>query len=250
MMMYCLAGGPDAYASSLTAAWLWGVGPKPPRPHLLIANQRTRLIKGAHVRRTANLAIKDTTKRNGIPVTTVDRTIIECARDLEEASLRQVVENAMRSRLTYPARVERRLNELVSQGRRGSGTLRKVLAELNDGQLPTESELESAFVRLCRRAKLHPIRQVSIRDGAFIGRVDFCFPDEMVIVEVDGRASHTIRVDFERDRRRDARLHTEGWTVLRFSWHQVTREPETVIAALRKRLAIAQESRWTGHRSV
>ena len=250
LMAVCLAAGAGALATSVSAAWVWGLSVEPAVHQLLVTGGRPRHLAGAVIRRTSFLKPLDLTRRDGIPVTTVDRTIIECARDLEEARLRQVVETALRMRLTYPARVERRLDQLVSQGRRGSGTLREILAEMNDGQLPTESELESAFLRLCRRARLNPIRQLNVRDTAFIGRVDFCFIDERVIVEVDGRASHTIRADFEKDRRRDARLHAQGWTVLRFSWRQVTREPETVLAALRKQLALAQESRWSAQGSA
>ena len=167
----------------------------------------------------------------------VDRTLIECARDLDEASLRQVVEQALRLRLTYPGRVEKRLNQLVAKGRRGSGRLRKILAELNDGEAPTESELESAFRRLCRRAELSPSRQVWVKDTSVIGRVDFAFNEYKVVVELDGRRWHSTKSDIERDRRREARLFAEGWVVLRFTWDQVKNEPQAIVAALRRTLA-------------
>ena len=244
LMAICLAGGPDTYVTSKSAAWLWDLAKEPSRHFLITTRPRARSTPQASMRRTTSLGIVDTTTRYGIPVTTVDRTIIECARDLDEASLRQIIEKALRVRLTYPGRVEKRLAELVSQGRRGSGSLRKILAEINDGQPPTESELESAFLQLCRRAKLKPTRQVNVHDETFIGRVDFCFRDEMVIVEVDGRDSHTTRFDFENDRARDARLTAAGWTVLRFTWRQVKKQPDEVIAALHRTLGHARDRRW------
>ena len=245
LMALCLAGGPGTFATSLSAAWLWGLGSEPQQHYLITAGTRVRRISGASIRRTTRMDASDTTSRSGIPVTTVDRTIIEAARDIDGRYLRQLLEAALRRKLTYTERIEKRLTNLGPQGRKGSGALRSCLAEISDGQPPTESELESAFLTLCRKAKLYPQRQVNLRDASFIGRVDFCFLDEMVIVEVDGRDTHTIRSDFERDRVRDARLAAQGWTVLRFTWRQVTKQSAEVTSAVKKSLSLARESRWT-----
>lgn len=60
-------------------------------------------------------------------------------------------------------------------------------------------------------------RQVGI-DG--VGRVDFLIGTRLVI-EVDSREHHERTPDYERDRRRDARLSALGFRVLRFTYRQV-----------------------------
>ena len=56
------------------------------------------------------------------------------------------------------------------------------------------------------------------------------------IVEADGYRFHRGSVAFEADRARDLELRTLGYTVLRLSHRQITREPGQVVAALRKSL--------------
>jgi len=62
---------------------------------------------------------------------------------------------------------------------------------------------------------------------------------QRLIVETDGRDVHTTRQAFERDRERDQRLMLASWRVVRFTWRQLTREPERVAATLRALLAQA-----------
>jgi very-short-patch-repair endonuclease len=74
-------------------------------------------------------------------------------------------------------------------------------------------------------------------------RKDRIFPDaifqaEKVIVEVDGFRTHGTRLAFESDRARDAKLAAEGWIVLRFTWRQITEEPELVLVRLAQTLAL------------
>ena len=43
---------------------------------------------------------------------------------------------------------------------------------------------------------------------------------------------------FERDRRKDRDLQALGYTVLRFTWRELTDEPEAVVAAISRALAL------------
>ena len=57
--------------------------------------------------------------------------------------------------------------------------------------------------------------------------------DRRLIVELDGFAAHSGRRAMRSDRRRDRRLQLEGWTVLRFTYEDVTETPGDVVAELR-----------------
>lgn len=80
------------------------------------------------------------------------------------------------------------------------------------------------------------IRQFSPEPGTYH---DIGYPQFRLIVELDGRASHESWQAASRDRRRDAQSALAGFITLRFTWHQVTREPcataRTVAQALRMR---------------
>ena len=62
--------------------------------------------------------------------------------------------------------------------------------------------------------------------------VDFLWPEQRLIVEVDGFAFYSTRAAFERDRARDRALQAAGYVVLRITWRQLIDEPEAVVAEL------------------
>ena len=120
-----------------------------------------------------------------------------------------------------------------SNGRRGIGRLRRLLAELPEEPLPNANKFERRFLDLVRAAGL-PYPVVNGHIGEL--QVDFHWPDERVAVETDGRATHGHAIAFHRDRDRDLTLALEDWHVIRLSWRQVLYEPDRVAHALRRRL--------------
>jgi very-short-patch-repair endonuclease len=68
-----------------------------------------------------------------------------------------------------------------------------------------------------------------------LGRVDFAYGDERIVIEVDGRLFHGPEV-FESDRERDNAAGLAGWRVLRFTWKMVTERPEYVVATVTEAL--------------
>jgi Protein of unknown function (DUF559) len=122
--------------------------------------------------------------------------------------------------------------------RRGAGMLRAVLADYA-GPTLTRLELEERFLALCRGGSL-PIPEanawITLADGVAY-QADFLWRAEGLIVETDGRDVHTTRAAFEHDRLRDQRLTLAGFTVVRFTWRQVTGEPQRVLRTTRRLLA-------------
>ncbi|HWM09533.1 MAG TPA: DUF559 domain-containing protein [Solirubrobacteraceae bacterium] len=116
-----------------------------------------------------------------------------------------------------------------------SPSLQALLSRYAVGAFVTRSELEERFLALCDRYGLpRPKVNISIE-----GReCDFVWRDARLIVEVDGYAYHRSPSAFEADRERDVVLAVAGWTVLRFTWTQITRRPAWVARAVRQRMAL------------
>lgn len=66
---------------------------------------------------------------------------------------------------------------------------------------------------------------------------DAVWREQRLVVEVDGFAAHGHRRAFEGDRRRDQDLTAAGHRTLRFTWRQLTGEPEAVVAVIAAALA-------------
>jgi very-short-patch-repair endonuclease len=148
-----------------------------------------------------------TTLRLNIPVTTPTRTLA----DLERC---------------VPA-------QHLARAHRQAEVLGLPLEEASTASAAPHTELERRFLALCRRHRL-PEPEVNVPVGAYLP--DFLWRDARLIAETDGYAFHSGRANFEHDRRRAAALAAAGYELLRFTWWQVTAEPDEVAAALRVRL--------------
>jgi very-short-patch-repair endonuclease len=220
VMAAWLTYGPDALLSHGAAAAVWALGPWPSGSIDVTVAARRRGRPGirlhcAHVARVL---------RDGFPVTTVARTLVDQAAALPLGRLRDQFEHAERLGLLDVKGVNEHM-----PGRRGAKKIRAILAEWTEPE-PTRGELERAFRDLCRHYGLPlPSQNVSL-----VGyEVDAYWPQYGLVVELDGWEFHKTRRAFERDRRRDAALTAAGYRVLRFTWRQVNHEPEVVAAAIR-----------------
>ena len=97
----------------------------------------------------------------------------------------------------------------------------------------TRSDLEGAFLRLCRRHGL-PEPERNVRVGPFT--VDFLWRDEGLVVETDGYAAHRGRQAFLDDRARELELSARGLRLRRFSDEQIGSQPAGVVAAVVREL--------------
>ncbi len=98
------------------------------------------------------------------------------------------------------------------------------------GSTATENDFEVLFLAICDR---HQIPRPQCQVPLLGYRADFIWHTERLVVETDGRASHTTRRAFDSDRVRDAELDDAGWTVRRFTWLQLTSRPDWVAARVK-----------------
>ncbi|HET9094103.1 MAG TPA: type IV toxin-antitoxin system AbiEi family antitoxin domain-containing protein [Solirubrobacteraceae bacterium] len=228
-----LAVGPRSALGGFVALALWRADRDWPTEMELIA-ALDRRPAGLRVRRSASLLQRDIRTVRGLRVTSPARTALDLAPRVSEHELTRLV-NDLRHRTGLGVRELRDVTRRNPR-HRGHRALVRLIGEAQ--REPTRSELENAFLRLCRRHGL-PTPRINVHVGG--ERVDAHFPEHRLIVELDGREvthAEDWRPAFERDRARvvDIMLRT-GLPTIRFTWDQVTRRHEATAAKLEGILA-------------
>ena len=137
--------------------------------------------------------------------------------------IERALEQSYVLRLVEPGAIEDALERAT--GRR-TAPLRRLLAVERRAPTLTRSELEEAFLALCRRGGL-PDPEVNVHLHGY--EVDFLWRAQRRVVEVDGYAFHSMRGAFERDRRKDVDLELAGFPVTRFTHDQVIYDPDETL---------------------
>lgn len=229
-----LLGGPLAAVSHMAAArhWdMWSVGDE---LDVTIRHPKRLTIEGVRIHRSRDICRRDITHIDDMPITTPIRTLIDVGKSLPKAQVQRLTEHQLSlghvdRRELWLARIR-----LGKQGRDGVGVMGEVLGEIPDGIELTESGPEVELLRLMERAGLpRPAIQHPIRLGGEMYRLDFAYPDAKVAIEYDGLEPHTDQAQFERDRQRQNALILAGWTVLRFTWADLTGQPTRVTGEIR-----------------
>jgi very-short-patch-repair endonuclease len=236
-MAAVLACGPKAVLSHRSAAGLWAIRPdNRPKTDVSLPSRSVRSRPGIDVHASKTLAPEDCTTEDGIPCTTLARTLLDLAEVVSAWSLERAIEQAEVLRLFDLRAVEEVLAR--ANGRRGAGVLRAVLADLQEPAL-TDTDLEERFLALCRAADLPSpeVNQWLDIDDLPAVKADFLWRAERLVIETDGWESHGTRQAFERDRRRDERLKLAGYEPLRFTRRRIVREPAGVIRTVSELLA-------------
>ena len=230
-MAAVLASGPDAVLSYWSAAHLWMIRPNSRSRIDVTVAHRSRSSRPIH-RHVSEVPEDERTIEEGIPVTTVPRTILDLAAtesaDVVENLLRESEFRQLTDRLSLPDLVER------YPGKRGTRKVQLALDRLKEDPAGTKrSPLEERFAPFLRRHRL-PLPRFN--DWIVLGnkryRVDCHWPDLPQIVELDGWGGHSTRTAFREDRARDRRLTAAGYRVTHITWNQLDDEPAEVAADL------------------
>jgi hypothetical protein len=241
-MAAVLAGGQGAVLSHRSAAAHLGLLSWSPRDvDVMVPRSGERDRAGIRFHRPKIYGPEDRRVSDGIPCTTVARTLVDLGAVLRLPQLERAVEQA---ELLRALDVKAITDVLARISRpRGVRNLRRCLgAERLDASL-ARSNLERRFLRLCVNAGLprptlqHPIEYVP---GTW-HKVDFAWPAVRLAIEVDGGAIHTTRTAARRDRRLDRQIRATGWRVERFMEDDIIDSPEAVLAALRTLLSPSRD---------
>lgn len=176
--------------------------------------------------------------REGIPCTTVSRTVVDMAGRMGSTALRRLVERAAIQRRLEVREVDR----ILALGRRrGAPQLRAILDPWRTDterrprlRSPLEAHLLPALVAAgVPRPECNVKLQV---DGGRPLEVDMLWRAEKLAIEADGEETHGTRRAFQEDRKRDQRLLAAGFRVARVTWRQAEDEPTGVAARIKRML--------------
>lgn len=227
-----LAVGPDAVASHRDAAWLHGLRPGNHRRSDVTTTRRVRSTDRIDVHRTTVLTPADVTIQGGVPVTTVARTLVDLAGVVPRDHLAKAVSEAERLQRFDPRAVEAALDRTRQRSRPGRAAIESVLDEHRAHGLQLDAEtLERLLLAL---VTAHDLPRPLIRHMVDGREVDACWPRALLAVELDGWEFHRHRRAFQRDREKSNVLTAAGWTVLRFTHHDLTQRPAYVAGQLRR----------------
>ena len=225
-MAACLACGPSAVVSHRTAATLWGMVERRSSREIHVSVRKGHPRRpDIVIHRSKSLRSDETTVHDHVPITTPARTIYDLARNEHSRVLERAVSEAVAAGLMTSREISGLLRRYA--GRPGGLPLREILG--SRGPRFTRSEAEMRFLGLLERARL-PVPLVNARVAGY--EVDFHWPADRLVAEVDGFAYHSSRPAFERDRIRDGDLSAAGLRVVRITWRQLVDEPLAVAARL------------------
>jgi hypothetical protein len=225
-MAAVLHAGDGAVISHRSAAELWGLVSGFTAPIHLTASSGRRQRDGLRFHRP-QCPDDECTVVEGIPVTTVPRTLLDCAPAMSERRIERLINEAdvlhLHDHLSIPTLLHR------YPRRPGSRKLWKALSKRNAGSTRTRSDLEELLIDLVDELGLsRPETNVILEIDGETFEIDALWRAERLAVELDSRQFHDTPLAFERDRRRDRKLIAAGWRPVRITWWQLTNERAAV----------------------
>ena len=219
MMAAVLACGVGAVLSHRCAGGEWNLRGWSGAAEITVPSWRTG-PDTVIVRSSPSMLDDERTVREGIPITTVARTIFDLASVLDEAALARVVEEAEHQRLTSPLSLPATLER--HHGERGAARLRGVLEAAGYGMGVTNRKLEELFIDFVAEYRLpHPeLNPTLFLDGSLL-RPDCLWRSNRVIVELQSVRHHGSAGAMTRDAIRFRRLILAGYSVIEVTWAQL-----------------------------
>ncbi len=216
-----LACGPGAALSHVAAAAHLGIRASAAARVDVTVPRRSgrRSPPGIRVHRSGRLTAEDVTVHEGIPVTTLARTLLDLADVLGDEALKRAVDEAEYLRLLDMTALIAAVHR--NPGRRGA----RVIAAASGPLELTESALEDRFLALVERRGL-PRPRVGATVAGY--RADFYWPEAALVVELDGFAAHGTRTRFESDRRRDRVLARAGKRTIRLTANALAYDEDAI----------------------
>ncbi len=220
---------PGALLSHRSAAWLWGLTSRFTRPVEVTTPTRRQSRVDIRIHSAPALQPEDVASTEGIPTTSVARTLLDFAA-VDPWFIGKAVENAYRLNLLDLAAIDNLLSR--SRGFRGVARLSEALIVY---RIPgfTRSDFERFFLAMSRSEGL-PRPSMNFVAAGY--ELDAYWPTERFAVELDTYEYHGSPAAFERDRKRQEDLKLAGIEIVRITGTRFEREPKAVATRIRKLL--------------
>jgi hypothetical protein len=233
-----LAAGGDARASGWTAARIrqFDGAEKHAVIEITVSILRGPKPKGVIVRRSRRIRPEDRQCVDGIPVSSVNATLLEYAWLVPPILTERAVEDAIRRGQTTEGALRRFLGG-CGKGVPGVTKLRNVLDGRPDGR-PARTGFEVIVLDILRSAGLPlPTRRplVDVGNGRKF-ELDLAYPHEHVDIEPKGRRWHSTARQRRQDAEREHVLRAQGWAIIDVWWEQAMDTPEQIVADVRAAL--------------
>jgi very-short-patch-repair endonuclease len=218
-----LWAGDASVLCGVAAAWWHGMAERPPvTVAVTVPRQRhPRARPGITVCRR-DLAPEDVLERRGVAVTARPLTVLEAAVELGGGG-GLLLDRALQRWVGFPEVYEAYCRNLGSHGSTTAGRLLVAAADRS------ACVAERLLVRLLRESGATGWR-CGVPASNYL--IDLAFPASRVAIEVDGWAWHMDAERAQGDKRRRNALVRQGWTILRYTWLDLTSRPRAVIAEI------------------
>jgi len=218
------AAGPGAVASHRCAGVLHGLDAvygrmievtvpynEEPEPDNVIVHRTRRLNPTAVV--------------DAIPVTPVEKNLLDLAPILGERNLFKAARSAVHKGLVTPEKLDSAIGRFGGRGVSGTKTFRRVVQRVAEDQSGSVAEIDLGSI-IEDAPVPAPIQQLQIRlpQGGY-AYPDFCWPDRLRLVEADGFTAHGTPEQLQHDLSRQNGLMELGWEIRRFTATEIRDEP-------------------------
>ena len=187
------------------------------------------------VHETRSLRLVDMTQLDGVPVTTIEQTLLGLAAVVSPPVVEMALDRALHRELTTCAELDMFLRAKGARGRNGVGVLRGLVRQHDPLAGIPESAMETKLKQLLRRHGLPtPEFQYVIRhEGQFVARVDAAYPELRVAIEYDSYEFHTGKHAIVRDNDRRNALKDIHWDLVTFTAADLAQDGGRALKALR-----------------
>jgi very-short-patch-repair endonuclease len=215
---------PDTYLGDRSAANCWGFADFAVPVETVVRNGSggPRRLDGVLVRRSILLP-GETTRKEGIPITTAARTLIDVCAGLSQRAAGRAFRESLRLRVTSARELAACL--FRHKGRRGTAILWDLSRRYST--LPywrCRSNAEARALEILHDAGLSPDRVNAEIRGI---EADLVWDERKLIIEIDGPQFHQFK---DEDERKQAVWEAAGYTVRRVPSDVVFNAPEVLIA--------------------
>lgn len=221
----------DGIVGFATAARLWGaLEDHTGAVHLILPHAR-RVYPPKWVRlHRVPVPRHATTTMTGLAITTRSWSVLDVLTTLGPGPRERLADRALQRGWIQVSDINRRL--LGYPGRTGNTALRLLAQQAGDGAAAKSERIMHDLLRQAGIDGWVPNYRLW-HEGELIGVIDLALPDKRLAIEVDGWAYHQDIDRFQRDRTRQNDLIALGWSVLRFTWADLTQRPGYVRAMVR-----------------